>query len=58
MLTLNEVIYNNITVLTTLQIAEMYGTTNIINSNFKMNKTKYLNGKHYILLTGNDLKCF
>lgn len=36
----------------------MYGTTNRINSNFKMNNPKYLNGKHYILLTGNDLKCF
>lgn len=44
-------------VLTTKQIAEMYETdTNTISHNFRRNKNKYLLGKHYIEIQGEDLK--
>ena len=46
-------------VLTTKQIAEAYGTTTEhIKHNFGSNKTKYLEGKHYICLTGESLTQF
>ena len=44
-------------VLTTKQIAEMYETdTNTISHNFRRNKDKYVLGKHYIEVQGEDLK--
>ena len=47
--------YKNIRVLTTQQIAEAYGTeAQVITNNFNRNKSRYLNGKHYICLTGEE----
>lgn len=46
-------------VLTTKQIAEAYGTTRkIISYNFQHNREKYIAGKHYIELSGEELKKF
>lgn len=46
-------------VLTTKQIAEAYGTTRkIISHNFLYNREKYIAGKHYIELSGEELKDF
>ncbi|MCM1226149.1 MAG: phage antirepressor KilAC domain-containing protein [Clostridium sp.] len=46
-------------VLTTAQLAEAYETTNRrISENFNANKERYIEGKHYYCLTGDDLKEF
>ena len=46
-------------VLTSAQIAECYGTTvDCIIQNFHANKTRFVEGKHYIDLVGNELKEF
>lgn len=46
-------------VLTTQQIADGYGTTNkVISNNFNNNRTRFEEGKHFILLTGEYLKEF
>lgn len=51
--------YHGIRVLTTNQIAEMYGTdSKTISYNFSYNKKKYGEGKHYIKLEGAELKAF
>lgn len=51
--------YKNIRVLTTQQIAEAYGTdTRVISNNFNRNKDRYVEGKHYICLEGDELKDF
>lgn len=51
--------YKEIRVLTTQQIAEVYGTDEkTISKNFNNNKDRYKEGKHYICLTGEDLKEF
>lgn len=51
--------YKNIRVLTTSQIAEAYETnTDVITKNFNRNKDRYIEGKHYICLEGDDLKAF
>ncbi len=51
--------YKGIRVLTTQQIAEAYETDGkIISYNFNHNKERYLEGKHYILLEGAELKAF
>lgn len=48
-----------IRVLTSKQLAEEYGTTtDRIKQNFKENRSRYIDGKHYISLTGDDLKAF
>lgn len=49
----------NMRVLTTPQIAKLYGTTRkIISYNFQYNKRKYVEGKHYIKLEGEELREF
>ena len=49
--------YHNIRVLTTQQLAEAYGTNNdIITRNFNNNKDRYIEGKHFICLTGENLR--
>ena len=49
----------NMRVLTTPQIAKLYGTTRkIISYNFQYNKEKYVEGKHYIKLEGKELSEF
>lgn len=51
--------YKNIRVLTTQQIAEAYETDGkIISYNFNHNKERYVSGKHYILLEGEELRAF
>lgn len=46
-------------VLTTKQIAEMYETTEEkIRWNFKYNREKYKSGKHYIMISGDELREF
>ncbi|MBU5214390.1 ORF6N domain-containing protein [Heyndrickxia oleronia] len=50
---------NNQRVLTTAQLAESYGTTtDKISYNFNYNEKRYKHGKHFFLLTGNELKLF
>ena len=54
---ITETEYKNIRVLTTQQIADAYGTnTDVISRNFTNNKDRYTEGKHFICLTGNELK--
>ena len=51
--------FKNIRVLTTQQIAEAYGTDGkVISYNFNHNKERFVEGKHYIRLEGDDLKAF
>ena len=48
-----------IRVLTTKQIAKEYGTNETaIRTNFSRNRTKFIEGKHYIALTGDELRKF
>ncbi len=48
-----------IRVLTSGQIAECYGTTlDCIKQNFHANRNRYVEGKHYIALSGDELKEF
>ena len=50
---------NNERVLLTSQIAESYGTTaKVITDNFRNNKGKYIEGKHFYYLEGNELREF
>lgn len=49
--------YKNIRVLTTQQIAEAYETNaDVISRNFTNNKGRYTEGKHFICLTGDELR--
>lgn len=51
--------YRNVRVLTTQQLAESYGTdVKTISNNFNRNKDRYIVGKHYICLEGEELKEF
>ncbi|WBL16408.1 ORF6N domain-containing protein [Sutcliffiella sp. NC1] len=46
-------------VLSTSQLAESFGTdSKIINRNFQRNADRYIQGKHYYALTGEELKAF
>lgn len=46
-------------VLTTSQLAESYGTdSKVINRNFQRNSEKYIQGKHFYALSGEELKQF
>lgn len=48
-----------IRVLTSKQLAECYETkTDIIKMNFSRNRSRFVDGKHYISLTGDELKEF
>ncbi|MFD0825813.1 ORF6N domain-containing protein [Neobacillus sp. M.A.Huq-85] len=50
---------NGARVLTTQQLAEAYGTdTKIINRNFQRNSDRYVQGKHFYALSGEELKAF
>lgn len=56
-LTITE--HKNVRVLTTQQIAEAYGTTDkIISNNFNNNKERYVEGKHFFCLVGEELRAF
>ncbi|MDE6781187.1 MAG: ORF6N domain-containing protein [Ruminococcus sp.] len=55
----NPIEHNGQRVLTTAQLAEAYGTdSKVISYNFNHNKDRYIEGKHYFCLTGDDLKKF
>ena len=48
-----------IRVLTSKQLAEKYGTiTDIIRKNFSNNRERFIEGKHYISFSGDELKEF
>lgn len=50
---------NDLRVLTSVQLAEVFGTdTQKISYNFSYNKHRYEEGKHYFVLKGTDLKEF
>ncbi|MDB0465994.1 hypothetical protein C4156_02575, partial [Clostridioides difficile] len=50
---------NNERVLTTQQLADVYETdVRNISNNFNNNKDRFIEGKHYFLLQGDDLKNF
>ncbi|MCV4233358.1 ORF6N domain-containing protein [Virgibacillus sp. LDC1] len=56
---LQPIEYQGQRVLTTSQLAESYGTTaDKISYNFNYNETRYQSGKHYFLLTGDELRRF
>lgn len=56
---IQKVEYNGVLVLTTQQIADAYGTdVKILSNNFNRNKDRYIIGKHYICLEGDELKAF
>lgn len=56
-LTITE--FKEMRVLTTQQLAECYDTDNkVISKNFTRNQDRYQEGKHYILLQGDELKEF
>ncbi|MDB5055069.1 MAG: hypothetical protein JWM44_3119 [Bacilli bacterium] len=49
----------NVRVLTTVQVAELFGTeTKVISYNFNYNKERYQEGLHYIVLSGIERKEF
>lgn len=51
--------HQNQRILTTQQLAESYGTnTDIINQNYSRNNQRYIQGKHFFLLEGIELKEF
>lgn len=51
--------HQNQRVLLTSQLAESYGTDRrVISNNYTRNKERYIEGKHYYLLKGDDLKGF
>lgn len=51
--------YKGYKVITTAMLAEAYETdTNSIRQNFKRNKDKFVEGKHYFYLQGDELKDF
>ena len=46
-------------VITTSQLAEVYGTTTKnVSNNFSRNKDRFTEGKHYFVLQGEELKEF
>lgn len=56
---LSQVKFNNDVILTTEQLAEFYGTTSKrIMENFSRNSDKFVEGKHYFFLEGEELKAF
>ena len=56
---LEQVKYDDQVILTTDQLAEFYGTNvDNIKQNFSRNQNKFVEGKHYYLLKGAQLKGF
>jgi hypothetical protein len=57
--TLPAIMWQNQPVITTELLAEIYGTAmDNINKNFERNKSRFIEGVHYFLLKGADLKAF
>lgn len=56
---LQVIVHRQARVLTTGQLAESYGTdVKVISNNYTRNEERYMEGKHYIRLTGSELKEF
>lgn len=56
---LSPVVYCNQRILTTAQVAQFLQTTEKhINDNYRNNKNRYVEGKHYFVLEGKELKQF
>lgn len=56
---MNPIEWKNQIVITTSQLAEAYGTTaKNISGNFSRNKDRFIEGKHYFTLQGEELKEF
>lgn len=56
---LQVIVHDNRRVLTTGQLAECYGAdVKVISNNYTRNADRYKEGKHFIRLTGEDLKSF
>lgn len=56
---LQIIVHDNRRVLTTSQLAESYGTdSKTLSKNFERNKERYKEGKHFILLRGDELRAF
>lgn len=54
---LTTLVVHGLRVLTTRQLAGMYGTEpEVINNNFIRNKTKYVLEKHYISVSGEEMR--
>ena len=54
-----QVNYDGEIVITTKMLAEVYGTeSKIISKNFERNKDKFIEGKHYYKLEGEELQAF
>lgn len=50
---------NDLRVLTTSQLAGVYGTDHrVISNNFTRNKNRYTEGKHFVILSGNERREF
>jgi hypothetical protein len=57
--TLPTIVWQNQPVITTNLLAEIYGTvTDNIKKNFERNANRFIEGVHYFLLKGSDLKAF
>lgn len=51
--------YNDQRILLTAQLAERYGVTDkVINDNFSNNKARYVAGKDFYCLKGEELRAF
>lgn len=56
---LQIIVHNNSRLLTTNQLSESYGVEDkLIQQNFNNNKSRYTEGKHFILLQGKELRDF
>lgn len=56
---INRVEFNGEPVLTTAQLADAYGVTaDVIRDNLRNNRERYVEGKHFYKLTGNELRAF
>lgn len=56
---LQIIVHSNRRVLTTAQIAESYGADEKrISENYSRNKERYTEGKHFVLLQGDELRMF
>ncbi len=54
-----RIYWHGVPVLLTKQIAELYGcSVDQIKQNFGLNKERFVEGKHYFVLTGEALKLF
>ncbi|CDG47280.1 ORF6N domain-containing protein [Serratia symbiotica] len=56
--TISPITYNQINVITTELLASLYGADQkLIRQNYTHNTDRFVDGKHYFKLTGNELKC-